>query len=55
MKRISGMGYLKSMLVFSLVYRYIVPVMVTKPANKLCNMYLAHKESKKEQKVAQKA
>ncbi len=46
MKKINGMGKLKTMLVFALVYRYIVPVAVTKPANILCEKYLAHKKEK---------
>lgn len=50
-RRIKGMGYLKTMLVFALVYRYIVPVAVTKPANMLCDKYLAHKKEKQAEKV----
>lgn len=50
-QRIKGMGYLKTMLVFALVYRYIVPVAVTKPANILCDKYLAHKKSKDTEKA----
>lgn len=50
-RRIKGMGYLKTMLVFALVYRYIVPVAVTKPANMLCDKYLAHKKEKQTEKV----
>lgn len=49
MNRVKGMGYLRSMLVFALVYRYLVPVLVTKPANILCEKYLAHKQSKDQQ------
>lgn len=49
-KKIKGMGLLKTMLVFALVYRYIVPVAVTKPANILCDKYLAHKKEKETQK-----
>lgn len=52
MNRVKGMGFLKSMLVFAMVYRYIVPVAVTKPANMLCDKYLAHK-NKKAQEQAQ--
>lgn len=54
MNRVKGMGFLKSMLVFAMVYRYIVPVAVTKPANMLCDKYLAYKNSKS-QEQAQKA
>ncbi len=51
MKKINGMGKLKTMLVFALVYRYIVPVAVTKPANILCEKYLAHKKEKQAEKA----
>lgn len=44
--RIKGMGLLRTMLVFGFVYRYFVPVVVTKPANLLCEKYLAHKKAK---------
>ncbi len=47
-KKITGMGLLRSMLVFGFVYRYFVPVVVTKPANLLCEKYLAHKKAKTE-------
>lgn len=50
-KKINGMGKLKTMLVFALVYRYIVPVAVTKPANILCEKYLAHKKEKQTEKA----
>lgn len=50
MDRVKGMGLLKSMLVFAMVYRYIVPVAVTKPANILCEKYLAHKKEKDSEK-----
>lgn len=49
--RIKGMGLLRSMLVFGFVYRYFVPVVVTKPANILCEKYLAHKKSKTEENI----
>jgi hypothetical protein len=48
MGKIKGMGMLRSMIVFALVYRYIVPVAVTKPANIFCEKYLAHKKAKAE-------
>ena len=52
-KQIKGIGLLRSMIVFGFVYRYFVPVVVTKPANKLCDMYLEHKKAKQEaQKTA---
>lgn len=51
--KVKGFGALKSMLVFGMVYRYIVPVMVTKPANKLCEMYLEHKKNKQAEKTQQ--
>ena len=44
MKKVKGMGPMKTMIVFGFVYRYFVPVVVTKPANKLCDMYLEHKK-----------
>lgn len=50
-KKIKGIGLLKSMLVFGFVYRYFVPVAVTKPANILCEKYLEQKKAKDVQKV----
>lgn len=47
MKKVKGMGPLRTMIVFGFVYRFFVPVAVTKPANKLCEMYLANKNAKK--------
>lgn len=46
MKKVKGMSPLRSMIVFGFVYRYFVPVVVTKPANKLCDMYLQKKKEK---------
>ncbi len=51
--KIKGMGALKSILVFGFVYRYFVPVVVTKPANWLCEKYLSHKKAKNEAKQDQ--
>lgn len=48
-KKIKGMGLLRSMIVFGFVYRFFVPVAVTKPANMLCEKYLEHKKAKKAQ------
>jgi len=48
--KINGMRTMKSMIVFGFVYRYFVPVAVTKPANKLCEMYLEHKKQKQQEK-----
>lgn len=48
LKKVKGMSPLRTMIVFGFVYRYFVPVVVTKPANKLCDMYLAHKKAKNE-------
>ncbi len=48
MNKVKGMGLLRTMLVFGFVYRYFVPVVVTKPANKLCDMYLQKKKEKAE-------
>lgn len=46
--KVKGMGLLRSMLVFGFIYRYFVPVVVTKPSNWLCEKYLSHKHSKTE-------
>lgn len=51
-KKIKGIGLLKSMLVFGFVYRYFVPVAVTKPANILCEKYLARKKNQNTDKKA---
>ena len=51
--KIKGMGLLRTMLVFGFVYRYFVPVVVTKPANLLCEKYLSHKKAKNEAKEDQ--
>lgn len=50
-KQIKGIGLLRAMIIFGFVYRYLVPVAVTKPANKLCDMYLEHKKAKKQEKA----
>lgn len=44
--QIKGMGVLKSMLIFALVYRYIVPVAVTPFANKIGDKLIARKKAK---------
>ncbi len=44
--KIKGMSVLRTMIVFGFVYRYFVPVVVTKPANWLCEKYLDYKKSK---------
>lgn len=44
--RVEGMKALKTMVIFGLIYRYFVPVVVTKPANFLSEKYLEHKKSK---------
>lgn len=49
--KIHGMGLLKSMIVFGFVYRYFVPVVVTKPANKLCDKYLQKKHEREAQQA----
>ena len=46
MTKVKGMSPLRTMIVFGFVYRYFVPVVVTKPANILCEKYLAHKKAK---------
>ena len=45
--QIKGMGVLKSMLVFALVYRYIVPVAVTPFANKIGDAIIAKKKARR--------
>lgn len=52
--KIAGMGLLRSMIVFGFVYRFFVPVAVTKPSNMLCDKYLEYKKAKQAQN-AQKA
>lgn len=51
MAKFSGFGALRSIIVFALVYRFLVPVAVTKPANILCEKYLEHKKAKEAQKA----
>lgn len=46
LKKVKGMSPLRTMIVFGFVYRYFVPVVVTKPANKLCEIYLKNKHEK---------
>ena len=46
MTKVRGMSPLRAMIVFGFVYRYFVPVVVTKPANMLCEKYLEHKKAK---------
>ncbi len=48
--KIKGMSVLRTMIVFGFVYRFFVPVVVTKPSNILCEKYLAYKKAKDEQK-----
>ena len=43
---IDGMGVLKSLFVFGMVYRYLVPVLVMKPANKI-GAYIHKKNAEK--------
>ena len=50
MTKVKGMSPLRTMIVFGFVYRYFVPVVVTKPANILCEKYLTHKKAKTENK-----
>ena len=45
-KKITGMGLLKSMIIFGAVYRFLVPVLVTPIANKLGEHYIAKKKAK---------
>lgn len=50
--KIKGMGIVKTLFVFGMVYRYIVPVFVMKPANKLGEKLNAHIQKKEEKKLA---
>lgn len=52
--RIKGMGVLKSLFIFGMIYRYIVPVLVMKPANKIGN-YLHQKAEQKQAQETKKA
>ena len=45
---IDGMGVLKSLFVFGMVYRYIVPVLVMKPANRI-GAYIHKKNAEKQE------
>lgn len=44
--RLKGMDIAKKLLIFSMIYRYIVPVAVTPIANKLGDKMLEHKKAK---------
>ena len=55
LRKVKGMGPLRSMMVFGFVYRFFVPVAVTKPANKLCDMYLENKKAKQAKKAEKQA
>lgn len=46
--KLSGMSALKTIFVFGMIYRYVVPVLVMKPANKI-GAYLHKKNAEKEQ------
>lgn len=50
--KIKGMGLLRSMIAFGFVYRFFVPVAVTKPTNAICEKYLENKKAKEAQKSA---
>ena len=47
-RRLKGMDIAKKLLIFTLIYRYVVPVAVTPIANTLGEKYLAHKKANKE-------
>ena len=53
--KVKGMSPLRSMIVFGFVYRFFVPVAVTKPANKLCEIYLENKKAKNAAKAEKQA
>lgn len=46
--RLIGMDIAKKLLIFSMIYRYVVPVAVTPIANKLGDKILAHKKQQEE-------
>jgi hypothetical protein len=46
---IDGMGIRKSLFIFGMIYRYIVPVLVMKPANKIGKMLHDKNEAKNQQ------
>ncbi len=52
MSKFKGMALLRSMIVFGFVYRFFVPVAVTKPTNAICEKYLENKKAKEAQKSA---
>ncbi len=47
--RLKGMDIAKTLLICTLIYRYLVPVAVTPIANKLGEKFLAHKKEREEQ------
>ena len=49
---IDGMGVLKSLFIFGMIYRYIVPVLVMKPANKIGKMLHDRNDAKQQQAQA---
>ena len=44
--RLKGMDIAKTLLICTLIYRYLVPVAVTPIANKLGDKFLAHKKER---------
>ena len=46
--RLKGMDVAKKLLIFTLIYRYIVPVAVTPIANKLGDKYLTYKKERQQ-------
>ena len=48
------MGVLKSLFVFGMIYRYVVPVLVMKPANWI-GQYIHNKKAAQNNENAQKA
>jgi len=50
-KEIRGLGLMKKMLIFGLVYRYLVPVAIVPIANKLGDKYLESKKAKEAAKT----
>ncbi len=54
-QKVSGLSLLKKMVVFGMVYRFLVPVLVTPFANKLGDMAIARRQRKEAEKSVGKA
>ena len=47
--KIKGMGIVKSLFIFCMIYRYVVPVLIMKPANKIGAKFNEHHKKKLEE------